>query len=200
MLVAFGFFASPADQVVGASAALAVAVVGVSLAITESARERALLGQRRAEDDARRIRAERDRTERDLARSKSLFAAVVDGIPNTLSISVADTGEVLDVNERWSEVFGYARDEVIGKSLLDLGVWLDDDGPRSLLDRALRNELGEAEMRVRRRDGEQARLRFSAVSMTLDGVRCLVCYGAEVADRQVGAERGGETALGAVRP
>lgn len=177
-----GIAATSVDDARAANGALAVAIVGVTLAISEAARERASDDQRRAEKATREIRVEREQAERELARSDSLFAAVFAGAPSTLSISVAETGEVLDVNERWSEVFGYARDEAIGSRLTDLGIWSGADRREFLLDRVLSGEVGEVDVWLRRRDGSEVFIRSSAVVLTLDGVRCLVCQGVEVTD------------------
>ena len=87
------------------------------------------------------------------------------------------------MNERWCEVFGYARDEASGARLTDLGVWGDDDRRQALLDRVLRGDLDEVVVRLRRRDGRGVEVRSSAALLTLDGDRCLVCQGVEVTDR-----------------
>jgi PAS domain S-box-containing protein len=59
----------------------------------------------------------------------------------------------LDVNERFTENLGYSRDEVIGKSALDLGIWVNPEKRDELID--LIREKGAAENiegRFRRKD------------------------------------------------
>lgn len=44
------------------------------------------------------------------------------------SITDPATGELLDVNETWMNVLGYTKDEVIGKTSVELNIWADPEG------------------------------------------------------------------------
>ena len=84
-------------------------------------------------------------------------------------------GRYLDVNERWLSVMGYTRDEVIGKTQSELGVWADPDedaqAKRLLRDRG---SIHDREVRCRTKSGEIVdllvavdRLDFAGESRTL---------------------------------
>ncbi|MBL4613896.1 MAG: PAS domain S-box protein, partial [Magnetovibrio sp.] len=58
-------------------------------------------------------------------RSEKLFSLAFRSSPALAAIVGIDSGIHHDVNEKWLETLGFKRDEVIGKRVLDLGVWQD---------------------------------------------------------------------------
>lgn len=64
---------------------------------------------------------------------EALFAAAFR--VNTAMCSITDpaTGELLDVNETWMNVMGYTREEVIGKTSLELNIWANPEGRKEAL-------------------------------------------------------------------
>ena len=45
------------------------------------------------------------------------------GSPDAIMISDLKTGVFIEVNDATSDIFGYSRDETIGKSEPELGIW-----------------------------------------------------------------------------
>ncbi|WP_316979866.1 PAS domain S-box protein [Shumkonia mesophila] len=66
---------------------------------------------------------ERKRAEEALRESEERFAKAFRASPAPMSISTIDDGVTLDVNDEWLAMLGYSRDEVIGKSSIELGCW-----------------------------------------------------------------------------
>ena len=62
---------------------------------------------------------ERKRVEQLLRSSEELFSRAFRSSPLAMSISAAPEGKIIDVNDRWETLFGYAREEVLGKAMLD---------------------------------------------------------------------------------
>ena len=73
--------------------------------------------------------------------SKAFFAS-----PNSVTLTALDDGRFIEVNEGFEQIFGVPRQEALGKTSLDLGVW------RHASDRALMIEQIEAEGRARLND------------------------------------------------
>ena len=113
---------------------------------------------------------ERREKERALADSEARFAKAFQASPAALAISAVGNGRIIDVNDSWLEMFGYRRDEVIGRTNGELGLTVDAAEREGMLaelraDGIVRNQP----MQVRRKSGEIRDLVVSAVPVTLAG-------------------------------
>jgi len=68
---------------------------------------------------------ERVRAEQALRESREMLSHTFDLLPEPLCIIDAGDGRILDVNRRWVERIGYTRDQVIGRTTWELGLWRD---------------------------------------------------------------------------
>src|SRR5262245_20369476 len=59
---------------------------------------------------------ERKRADEALRESEERFAKAFRASPDGLIITRQSDGVILEVNDSWSQMFGYASDEVVGKS------------------------------------------------------------------------------------
>lgn len=71
--------------------------------------------------------SERKQNEIILRESEERFAKAFNSSPAALAITEIETGVYLDVNEQWTKSFGYEKEEAIGKSSLELGIYLDKE-------------------------------------------------------------------------
>ncbi|TGL90306.1 PAS domain-containing sensor histidine kinase [Leptospira congkakensis] len=60
----------------------------------------------------------------ELVISKELFESVFRLNPAAVSLSNAETGKYDDINEAYCRLIGYSRDEIIGKTSLELNIWI----------------------------------------------------------------------------
>src|SRR5262249_6858508 len=68
-------------------------------------------------------RARRQRSTHGLRDSEERLSKSFLSSPQPMSITSLDEGRSLDVNERFLEVSGYTREEVIGRTSLELNIW-----------------------------------------------------------------------------
>ncbi len=68
---------------------------------------------------------ERKRAEEALRESERSFASLFYDSPSLMVVSDMDNGVFVDVNNRFLNAVGYTKEQVIGKSSLDLGIWAD---------------------------------------------------------------------------
>ena len=66
---------------------------------------------------------ERKRAERQLAESERRFSLMFEKAAFGISLSSIPEGVLADVNEAWAKIFGYTRQEAIGKTLLELNIY-----------------------------------------------------------------------------
>jgi two-component system, LuxR family, sensor kinase FixL len=99
--------------------------------------------------------------------------------PDAMAISACADGPLLDVNERWQALFGYARDEVLGKCAMELGLF---PAPPQLSTR-------ETEVRMRDRHGNLLQVVVSGAIIETGGDRCCLAIMRDVtAQRRAEAE------------
>ena len=67
----------------------------------------------------------RHQAEAALRRSEERFAHAFHANPDPLHITRMADAHILDVNERWVEMTGYRREEVVGRTVLELGLWVE---------------------------------------------------------------------------
>jgi len=98
---------------------------------------------------------ERKRIERALRESEEKFRLAFRTTPDPISLSRLSDGMYIDINEGFTEVLGYTREDVIGKTSLELNIW-SDPKDRERLVAALRSEgfAENLEAKFRRLDGE----------------------------------------------
>lgn len=68
---------------------------------------------------------ERKLSELALYESEEKFSKAFQGNPDPVTITSLDNGRYVEVNDAFIEFSGYKRDEIIGASATDLGIWVD---------------------------------------------------------------------------
>ncbi len=133
---------------------------------------------------------------RRLQQSEHKFSAVFDTCPESISITSAADARIVDVNAAWMRATGFAREAVLGRSALEMGMWNDPADRDRLL--ALVGEHGRAsnfECRLVRADGQVIDALISSVAVALDGEACVLHVWREITERK----RNEELVLGIAR-
>lgn len=98
---------------------------------------------------------ERKKSELEIQESNERFRVAFETIPDYVSISTLEDGVFIDVNPGFTEVVGYTRDEVIGKSALDLNLWIDHEDRINFLDAIRENGfVNNIENKYRHKNGD----------------------------------------------
>jgi two-component system, cell cycle sensor histidine kinase and response regulator CckA len=118
---------------------------------------------------------ERTRVESALRESEARFERVFRSSPSIMGISRRSDGEYLDINDVFLRELGFRREEVIGRTAAELGLWVSPGSREEML--ALLREHGafhHQDVRLRRRSGALLEGSFSAVPLTVGGEECLL--------------------------
>ena len=119
-----------------------------------------------------------------LRASEAQFVSVFRSTPGPATISTIDDGRLLEVNDAFVHVMGYARDEAIGRRTRDLGLWVDErDRGRMLADVARDGQVRALEYRFRTKTGEVRNGIFSADVIQFRGERCLLAITHDITER-----------------
>lgn len=68
---------------------------------------------------------ERRRAEQALIEREEQFQMIFKAAPGSMILSSLPDGETIDVNDNFSSITGYSREEALGKTTGDLGMWAD---------------------------------------------------------------------------
>ena len=128
---------------------------------------------------------ERVLREQRLAASEAKFATLFQGSPDPVSVSRIRDGKFLDVNPAFSAVFGWAKDEIIDRSGLDIDFWCDE-AQRQLLYQQMRRDhrLEEASAQFHTRDGRVVTCVVSSRFVRIDDGLCVVTTFRDITKRQ----------------
>ncbi len=107
--------------------------------------------------------------------SNDKFSGIFNASPNAIAITNFNERRFLDANDKFIELSGYSREEIIGHTVHELNLW----GEQEQSDRykKLLQENGEVlnlEMTFLRRSGEQGTGFISSVMINLDGEPCVL--------------------------
>jgi len=127
--------------------------------------------QRRAEA-ARRAAAER---------FEKLFRAA----PEAISVSDFASGRFLQVNEAFCELFGYTREQLIGRTSTELAMWVSPAGRGQIVERLTSGQSVRGHEAVgRRQAGETIDVLFSAERIDFDGNDALLMMFRDISQRK----------------
>jgi PAS domain S-box-containing protein/hemerythrin-like metal-binding protein len=113
------------------------------------------------------------------ARYRTTFQTSLDFI----NITHLSDGRYIDVNQAFLEMTGYRREEVIGHTSLELGIWVDPADRQRLVDILQRDaKCRNLEARYRTRSGQCNWLLMSASLMDVGGVRMILSISRDITD------------------
>ncbi|HAV63224.1 MAG TPA: hypothetical protein DCY13_12770 [Verrucomicrobiales bacterium] len=113
------------------------------------------------------------------------FEQVFRSAPLGITISTLAEGRFINVNETFVRMSGYSRDELVGRTSLEVGLW-PDPGERDRLAAALREHgaLRNFEYRHRTKNGEERCVLYSVERVELDGVTCALSMFNDITERK----------------
>jgi two-component system cell cycle sensor histidine kinase/response regulator CckA len=105
-------------------------------------------------------------------------------------ISTVKNGVILEVNDRFTDLFGYTRAEACGTTSDQLGWFADGDRDRLISELAAHGRVEEMEFQVRRKNGQLRSMLVSASPFESDGDDLLLSVVRDVTEqKRAGAER-----------
>ena len=130
--------------------------------------------------------SERLRTEAALRVSEQRYRKTFETSRDFINITALADGRYIDVNQVFLDQTGFTREEVIGRSSVELGIWADT-ADRDRLVAALRQEghCSNLEARYRKKNGDVLWGQMSAATMELDGQNCLISITRDITDIKV---------------
>ncbi|MBT4588670.1 MAG: transporter substrate-binding domain-containing protein [Rhodospirillaceae bacterium] len=127
-----------------------------------------------------------------LAESESRFSKIFQASPNLQSITEIKTGRMVDVNDAWLSSLGFERDQVIGKTAIEIGITVDFDmsARQEMINNIYNGGRAENyEARLYTSDGDMRTFLSNAEIIELGGVDHLLLVSDDITkDRQIAEE------------
>jgi two-component system, cell cycle sensor histidine kinase and response regulator CckA len=117
--------------------------------------------------------------------SSQKFKAVFEHSPITVALTTLPEGTFSEVNQSFIDMFGYSRDEAIGKTTIELGVWLHETDRNRYL-KMLRDNgyVHNFEAEMRRKEGEEITVLFSGVLLEIAGKPSILSAVMEITEQK----------------
>src|ERR1700741_3048972 len=129
--------------------------------------------------------SDRKRAEENLRISEEKFSKAFRAGPDAIVLSTLDDGRILDVNYNFLRMTGFARGESVGRTSVDLGIWLNPKERDQMVAIVKRDgEVRDLEVRFSLKSGEVRNFQMSAHTIELDGMMCLISILRDVTERK----------------
>lgn len=129
--------------------------------------------------------ADRDQAEADLRLSEEKFSKAFYASPNPMILSTLVEGELLEVNDSFTQLYGTEGDGVIGRTVLDIGLWAAPSDRATMLETIqTQGYIRNQEYTFKTAQGQPRTVLFSAETVQLNGDRCLLAVANDITERQ----------------
>jgi PAS domain S-box-containing protein len=113
---------------------------------------------------------EKKQAEQALRESEEKFSKAFHSSPDAVSISELKTGRIVDINDSFPRIYGYTRDEIIGRTSIELGMWQQPEDREEFVRRLARDGHIRGWAGIgRRRSGELFHRLISAEMIEIKG-------------------------------
>lgn len=128
---------------------------------------------------------ERHRAEQALRESEARYEAAFRLSPFRLTINRLEDGRFIEVNDAFLRDLRRSREEVIGRTSVELGLWADPALRERYIERLKRERtIVELEFAGYERDGRREITQLSSTLVELQGIPCVVTIAYDVTDRR----------------
>ncbi|WP_434609874.1 EAL domain-containing protein [Pseudomonas sp. R1-7] len=124
---------------------------------------------------------QQQRSEAALKASEEKFAKAFHSSPDAITITELESGRYLEVNDGFCRLTGYRADEVIGRTVHEVGIWAEEKQRAALLaELQLKGRVVHQEMLGRNKRGEILTVEVSVEPITLNETACLLLTARDV--------------------
>ncbi len=117
--------------------------------------------------------------------NEQFFRKAFDLSPDAINVNRMHDGLYVMVNEGFTNISGYSKEELIGRSSLELNIWADPEDREKLV-KGLKEsgKLSNLETRFRMKSGEIRHGILSAVLFNIDGIPHILSLTRDITDRK----------------
>jgi PAS domain S-box-containing protein len=154
-----------------------------------------LLGKELAEKNAKlqqlneELEALVDRRTAQLRQEQEKFAKAFQSTPHAITITQLSDGRHIEVNDAFCEMTGYAADEIIGRTAVDLNIWVNLSDRKRLFELlSSQGFVRNYEFESRTKSGEIRTALLSSEMIEIGGENCLISVSQDITERKRASE------------
>jgi PAS domain S-box-containing protein len=139
-------------------------------------------------DDRKQAEARLLAAQKALLASETRYRTVFETSPDAISITRWPDGQCDDINPSFLDSMGYRREELVGRTTQELGIWANPED-REAFFATLRREssIRDFEAQFRRKDGKLLWGRTSASNVELNGIPCILSVTQDISEAKAAA-------------
>ncbi len=123
-------------------------------------------------------------TQSALRENEEKFSKAFFNSPAFLIITELDTGTIIEVNQAYADMIGYAREDIIGNTAPALGVFQPEDRAEYIEQLTRTGRVQDREIQGTNREGRPVWTIVSSQLMELNGRQCLISSGVDITSRK----------------
>ncbi len=128
---------------------------------------------------------EKVRAEEALRLSEEKFASAFRNSPSAMAITSLRDGRYVDVNQSFEKQLEYSREEIVGRTAVELGIWVDPEAfSTALADIQKSKRLVAAEARLRTKSGRVLTVQYSAEVIQIGDEFYRLATGEDITERR----------------
>ena len=128
---------------------------------------------------------ERKQVEDALGESERKFSKLFHASPVYIAFTALNDGRFLDVNDAFTKVTGFERNEVLGRTSIQIGLWFTPEERSKYVELAQKyGGFHEEEVKFRKKNGDPLYGFWSAEKMELGGKACLISVFVDTTERK----------------
>ncbi len=128
---------------------------------------------------------ERRQAEETLRLSEEKFSRVFHDSPDAMMITEINTGFTREINQSFTDLFGYSQEEAIGHTTIDFGLWLDEDSRKETVSIIkAKGFVRNHEVKHRTKDGRVLTLLSTTTQLHTGGITSLVIHFRDITGRK----------------
>ncbi len=130
---------------------------------------------------------DRKQAEAALRLSEEKFSKAFQSSPVWVAITTVGEDRFLEVNDTFTKISGFTRQEAIGRTTFDLGFWLDPERDRERALQIFRKQgyIRNLEMKMRFKDGKDHTILLSADPIDFEGQECFINVLADITEHKL---------------
>ncbi len=127
----------------------------------------------------------RKRVEKKLSVAAQNFSMIYKHSPESMVVSTLEEGKYVEANDSFERVFGYKREEIIGKTYKQVRIWEDNREREKLVEKIKESGyVSGQEIALFRKSGEKFQAFVSAIQIDLGDQKCMLSVVLDITERK----------------